>query len=40
MIGPKKQAESVMVAQMLAGALLDVSKMASLLKKKIGCHKI
>jgi len=34
MIGPKKQAETVMVAQMLAGALLEVSRMAALLKKK------
>ncbi|MEK7375617.1 MAG: glycosyl transferase, partial [Candidatus Margulisiibacteriota bacterium] len=39
MIGPKKQAESVMVAQMLAGALLEVSRMAALIKKKADAKK-
>ncbi len=34
MKGPKDQAESVMVAQMLAGACLEMSKMASMAKKK------
>ncbi len=34
MLGPKKQAESVMVAQMLAGACLEMSKMAALAGKK------
>lgn len=34
MLGPNKQAESVMVAQMLAGACLEMSKMASLAGKK------
>jgi len=34
MIGPKKQAESVMVAQMLAGACMEMSRMAALVKKR------
>ncbi len=34
MIGPKKQAESVMVAEQLAGACMEMSKIAALLKKK------
>jgi cellobiose phosphorylase len=39
MVGPKKQSESVMVAQMLAGACAEMAKMAALAKKKADVKK-
>ena len=39
MLGPKKQAETVMVAQQLAGACLEMSRIAALAKKKADSSK-
>jgi len=39
MLGPKKRAESVMVAQMLAGACLEMSRMAAFTGKKTDSKK-